>query len=66
MKREHSEEVLINDANTVIASLGGSLGLFLGVSCFSVLTLMGRTVSALKSRNNTGFNDQKCHQIVVR
>ncbi len=66
MKKEHSEEVLINDANTVIASLGGSLGLFLGVSCFSVMTLVGRKLATLKSRNVSNINNQKTHQIVVR
>ncbi len=45
MKSEHSEDVLIYDINTVIASVGGSLGLFLGVSCFSLFTYMGRAFS---------------------
>ncbi len=51
MKSEHSEEVLINDLNTVIASVGGSLGLFLGVSCFSIFTYLGKSFTA-RRRND--------------
>ncbi len=38
MKSEHQEDVVIYDINNVVASVGGSLGLFLGVSCYSMIT----------------------------
>ncbi len=51
MKSERSEEVLINDLNTVIASVGGSLGLFLGVSCFSMFTYLGRSFTSRRRKD---------------
>ncbi len=42
MKSRHEEEVLMYDFNTIVAATGGSLGLFLGISCYSVLTYLGK------------------------
>ena len=36
MDIEVSEEVLLYDFNALVAAVGGSLGLFLGFSCYSV------------------------------
>ena len=47
MSSNHEEEILMYDFNTIVASTGGSLGLFLGVSCFSVFTYLGKKFSGV-------------------
>ncbi len=37
---ETSEEYLLFDANAIVASVGGSLGLFLGVSCINLFNVI--------------------------
>ncbi len=47
MKTRFSEEVLLYDFYTIVGIVGGSLGLFLGFSCFSVVQ---KLLSSLNSR----------------
>ncbi len=44
MDSKHIEDVVIFDFNAVVASVGGSLGLFLGVSFLSLLTALGKVL----------------------
>ncbi len=47
---EVAEEYLLFDGNAIVSAVGGSLGLFLGVSCLSVLTMMGKKIALLFKR----------------
>ena len=35
-----TEEVLLYDFNTIVGTVGGSLGLFLGFSCYGVIQML--------------------------
>ncbi len=37
---ETSREVILYDGNTIVAAVGGSLGLFLGFSCLEFVTCL--------------------------
>ena len=39
------EELLLHDLNSIVSAVGGSLGLFLGFSCFQVAMWMAGIVS---------------------
>ncbi len=45
LRSEHRREVLAHDFGSVVSAVGGSLGLFLGVSCLSTLTLAVRRMA---------------------
>ncbi len=47
---ETAEEYLLFDDNAIVAAVGGSLGLFLGFSCLSVLTALAKKLQALVFR----------------
>ena len=58
---EVQEEYLLYDFNSIIASVGGSLGLFLGFSCFQIArTSLKRLVKRLcyLEKNNSKDNDK--------
>ncbi len=44
---ETAEEYLLFDGNAIISAVGGSLGLFLGFSCLTMLTLLGQKLASL-------------------
>ncbi len=49
MDSERVEEIYAFDFNTIVSYLGGSLGLFLGVSCFSaIMYLSGKMMKFWK------------------
>ncbi len=47
MRATHEEEILMFDLGTIVSFMGGSLSLFLGVSCLSVATFLGGKASSL-------------------
>ena len=47
MKADYSKQLLMFDLNTIIGSVGGSMGLFLGFSIFSTIQL-----ALLKAENS--------------
>lgn len=44
-KLEHREEILMHDFNSIVSAIGGSLGLFLGFSCLSMCSFLGRAAT---------------------
>ena len=48
-------EYVLFDANAIVASVGGSLGLFLGFSCWQFVLSMPGTFQWLKARRQTVF-----------
>ncbi len=58
MTSEHVEEIYAFDFNTIVSYMGGSLGLFLGISFFSIFTYVGGRMAGLWNRSG-GSEDQK-------
>ncbi len=57
---EMVEEYQVNDLTGIVASLGGSLGLFLGFSCFDCLVMaLNAMHNNNKSNNNSSNNSNK-------
>ncbi len=40
MRSQYGEEVLMYDFNNIVSAMGGSLGLFLGISFYSVVAIL--------------------------
>ena len=49
---ELKEEYILFDSNAIVASIGGSLGMFLGVSCLGLGSMLLRQLKTFSSAKN--------------